>query len=131
MQELNQLMTLITVVVLAITAFSIMTMMTTNVIERRKEIGIMKAIGANSHQILKLFIIDSILLGLFGGIFGYFVGFGLANIIAQQVFTISISLIPNVLFFSLGISFGIALLGSIIPVRKALQIDPAIVIRGD
>ena len=55
--------------------------MFTSVVERTKEIGIMKSIGARNKDILYLFLIEAGLLGLVGGIFGALIGMGLAFLV--------------------------------------------------
>ena len=56
-----------------------MNTMYTSVLERTREIGIMKAIGATNQAILTVFLIESGLLGLFGGIIGMLLGMGIAT----------------------------------------------------
>ena len=56
----------------------IMNTMYTSILERRKEIGIMKAIGARNSHIAKIFLFESGILGTIGGIIGILLGFGLA-----------------------------------------------------
>ena len=92
--------------------------MYTSVLERKKEIGIMKAIGAKNSDILLIFLIESGLLGLTGGIIGVLIGAGLAlglsefanSFFDNQIITVnlSMSLMASVLLFSflLGVLFG-------------------------
>ena len=66
---------------LIVGAVGITNTMYTSVLERYKEIGVMKAVGARNSDILKIFLIESGLLGLTGGIFGVIFGFGMGKII--------------------------------------------------
>jgi putative ABC transport system permease protein len=105
--------------------------MTTSVIERRKEIGLMKSIGAQNQKIVTLFLLETIFIGIIGGILGYMIGVILSQFIGISVFSTTISPQVIVIPFVLGISIGVSLLASILPVRKAIKVEPAIVLRGE
>jgi len=116
-------------------AIGIINTMTTSVLERRKEIGIMKAIGARNENIFFQFFIESSLLGLMGGIagalFGTALGFLGTLVINSFIGTdvrpaISFSLI----FFSLLGSFLLGGLAGISPAMKAAREDPVEALRG-
>jgi putative ABC transport system permease protein len=100
--------------------------MTTSVLERRKEVGIMKAIGARNSQIFLQFFIEAGLLGLIGGIFGVIFGIivGSIGIIAINNFLGSTNL-PQINFFlifaTLLFSFIIGALSGIIPAIRAAR----------
>ena len=81
-------------------AIGITNTMYTSVLERTKEIGIMKAVGAKNYDILTIFLIESGLLGLVGGIIGVILGFGIAKTI--EIFAIK-SLGTNLLQVSVPI----------------------------
>ncbi|MFQ5794913.1 MAG: ABC transporter permease [Candidatus Bipolaricaulia bacterium] len=113
----------------------VMNTMYTAVLERTREIGVMKAVGAKGDQILALFLIESGLLGIIGGIIGVVVGLALSNLTALIV-SIYVEgsslhaantpeLIGGALLFSL-------LLGSIAglwPARRAAQLEPVEALR--
>ena len=110
-------------------AIGIINTMTTSVLERKKEIGIMKAIGAKNNQIFMQFFIESGLLGLIGGIIGATFGtllgiFGTAGINSfigsELVFYIDFWLIG----FALLGSFSIGALAGIIPAMNAAKLNP-------
>jgi putative ABC transport system permease protein len=129
LEDINSMMFLITIVALLASALGVMTTMTTSVVERTKEIGMMKAIGAEDSKIAKLFLSEAIIIGIIGGVAGYFIGIILARYIGESVFQSSIN--PNliVLPIILGISIGVTILSSLLPIRRALKIEPAEVIR--
>lgn len=77
---LNGILILIAFISLIVAAVNIMNTMYTSVLERTREIGIMKAIGSRNRQILKVFVIESGILGLIGGILGVLLGYGIAKI---------------------------------------------------
>lgn len=84
-------MVLVTIITLAGSGLSVMSTMTTTVLERRKEIGMMKAIGAQNNKIASIFYTEAGALGLAGGVFGYLLGFLMAQAVGKSVFNTFIS----------------------------------------
>ncbi len=87
-ESLNSILSIVQVVVVGIAAISlfvggvgIMNTMYTSVLERTREIGVMKAIGARNHSIFSLFLVESGMLGMAGGAVGIFLGFLFAKIV--------------------------------------------------
>jgi len=124
-------MFLVTIVALLASALGVMTTMTTSVIERQKEIGLMKSVGAEDKKIVTLFLSEAAIIGLLGGLLGFIIGIILAQFIGLSVFSTSISPRLEILPIVFGISVGVALLASILPVRRAVKVEPAIVLRGE
>ena len=129
--KIEDMMFLVTIVALLASALGVMTTMTTSVIERKKEIGRMKSVGAENKKIVALFLGEATIIGIAGGILGYIIGFVLSQIIGMSVFNTSISTRLEVLPIAIGISVGVSLLASILPVRRATKVEPAIVLRGE
>jgi putative ABC transport system permease protein len=101
------------------------------VLERRKEIGIMKAIGATNTIVGGIFLVEQLLLAIAGGAIGFVFGAALARVLGESVFGTPapprILLLPVVL----GLAAMVALVGSLIPLRRAAHIDPAPILRGE
>jgi putative ABC transport system permease protein len=129
--KIENMMFLITIVGLIASALGVMTTMITSVIERQKEIGLMKSIGAENRKIISLFLSEAAIIGVIGGILGYLIGIILAQFIGLSVFSTTITPRLEVIPISIGISVGVALLASILPVRRAVNVEPAIVLRGE
>jgi putative ABC transport system permease protein len=129
--KIENMMFLITIVGLIASALGVMTTMITSVIERQKEIGLMKSVGAENKKIISLFLSEATIIGIIGGILGYLIGILLAQFIGFSVFSMSITPRFEVIPISIGISVGVALLASILPVRRAVSIEPVIVLRGE
>jgi putative ABC transport system permease protein len=129
--KIENMMFLITIIGLLASALSVMTTMTTSVIERQKEIGLMKSVGAENKKIAALFLSEATIIGVLGGILGYIIGLILAYFIGMSVFNTSITPRIEVIFVALGISLLVSLFASIIPVRRAEKVEPAIVLRGE
>lgn len=130
LSKVGLLATLLTVTALVASALAVMTTMTAVVLERRAEIGLMKAIGADGGQIALIFLSEAGLIGLAGGLLGYLVGLGLAGFIGRQVFAAAVSLPPVILPVTLALALGVALLGSAQPVRHAVRLEPVMLLRG-
>lgn len=109
--------------------------MFTSVLERRKEIGIMKAIGAKNKTILTVFIIESALLGFVGGIVGVVIGLALAfgvsalanSSLGETIFTLS----PSPIFLASALLFSvlIGVISGIIPALQASRLNPVEALR--
>jgi len=130
LSKVGLLMTLLTLTTLAAAALAVMATMTAAVLERRAEIGLMKAIGADGRQVALIFLSQAGLIGLTGGLLGYLAGLGLAAFIGQQVFGSAVSLPPLVLPVTVALALGVALLGSALPVSRAMRFEPAILLGG-
>ncbi|HPD82106.1 MAG TPA: ABC transporter permease [Candidatus Pacearchaeota archaeon] len=116
-------------------AIGIINTMTTSVLERKKEIGIMKAIGATNNQIFMQFFVESGILGLIGGGIGIFLGIiiGYFGVVGINNF-IGGDMLPKInfflIFFSLLGSFLIGALAGILPAMKAAKQNPVDALRG-
>lgn len=131
LSKIESMMFLVTVVALLASALGIMTTMTTSVIERQKEIGLMKSVGAENKKIVSLFLSEAAIIGSIGGILGYIIGIILSQFIGLSVFNTSINPRFEIIPIVIGISIGVSLFASIIPVRRAVKVEPAIVLRGE
>jgi len=129
--KMQLLVLLVTAVALLASALGVMTTMTTMVLERRGEIGLMKAIGAENGQIVFIFLVEAGLIGLLGGGVGYLVGLGLARLISQGVFGTTVSPGIEALPVTLLLALGVALLGSALPVSRAVREAPVLLLRGN
>ena len=131
LKKFEGLMFLITAISMVSASLGVTTAINTSIFERRKEIGLMKAIGADSIQISQLFFAESIVIGILGGIIGIPIGLVLARLVGLWVFgaVIAYSMYPVIISGIL--SVGIAILGGMLPVKKAVEIEPSIILRGD
>jgi putative ABC transport system permease protein len=101
------------------------------VIERRSEIGLMKAIGAGSGTIGFLLAAEQLLLAFVGGGFGYALGIVLARFLGEKIFGVAPE--PSILVFIviLALAACVTLLGSAIPLHRASRYEPAPILRGE
>jgi putative ABC transport system permease protein len=120
---------------LLVGGIGIMNTMYTSVLERTKEIGTMKAIGAKNSHVLILFLLESGLLGLVGGLIGVGIGIGLAKG-AEVLATATIgtpllqaSMDPIIMIGALAFSFIIGSLSGIAPAYQASKLKPVDALR--
>jgi putative ABC transport system permease protein len=129
--KLQSLIWLVTIIVLLLTMICVATTMMAVVTERRKEIGLKKALGAADRSIVNEFLGEGLLLGVLGGVLGIGLGFAFAQAVSMNVFVRSISFQPLLIPVTLVVSVLITGLACLIPVRRATDVDPAIVLRGE
>ncbi|PIE72923.1 MAG: hypothetical protein CSA20_05500 [Deltaproteobacteria bacterium] len=116
--------------ILATTTLCVMTTMMAVVTERTKEIGLLMALGAKGATIQRLFQMEALIMSAFGVAFGLVFGFFLAQFLGEMVFHSSISFRWVVIPITITVSLLSALIASVLPVRQAVRIDPAQVLRG-
>jgi putative ABC transport system permease protein len=98
--------------------------------ERSKEIALMKAVGADRFQVSSIFLGEVLAISVCGGVIGYLLGGQLAALISRSVFNSTITS-PLWLFPTAIISaFVVALAGSVVPLRRALLVEPVRVLKG-
>ena len=143
LSNINTVLIMVNAVVIAIASIALLiggigvaNTMFTSIVERKKEIGIMKAIGAKNKDIMKIFLIESGLLGFFGGLAGALFGLTIAylvssiarQIIGGELFKVTLSW-PLLIGASL-FSFIIGLIAGYIPARQASKLNPVQALRG-
>lgn len=131
LSKLQSLVLLVTIVVLMLTMICVATTMTAVVAERRKEIGLRKALGASDESISAEFMGEGIVLGAFGGLIGAMLGFWFAQAVSMNVFNSSIVMMPWLIPVTLVISVLVTGAACMIPIRSATQVDPALVLKGE
>ncbi|SHI36603.1 putative ABC transport system permease protein [Anaerovibrio lipolyticus DSM 3074] len=130
METMSQTTTMLTILLGSIAGISlvvggigIMNIMMVSVTERTREIGIRKALGATFQNIMMQFLIESVVIGVIGGIIGIGMGCGLSMLVGKfGNFTTVITPLPVLVSFSF--SVGIGLFFGIYPARKAAKLDP-------
>ena len=111
-----------------------MNIMLVSVTERTREIGIRKAIGARPGHILTQFLVESVVLSVFGGLMGLLLGLGIgsggAAIITRtsgQAFTSAISL--DSILLAVGFSAAVGIFFGVYPALRASRLDPVEALR--
>jgi putative ABC transport system permease protein len=124
------LMFLITVISMVGAALGISNLVTANVMERSREIGLLKALGARNFPISVLILTEILIAGLIGCVAGYFAGTGFAQIIGHTVFGTGVDIKPLVIPIAALMVACVTLIGSIPSIRLLLSLKPAEVLHG-
>ena len=130
LEKTQLLMILITVLSLLGSALGISNLVTASVMERAQEIGLLKAIGARDHSITGVIMTEIMVTALLGGIVGYFMGFGFAQLIGINVFGSAVEMKPMVIPIVAGLVALVTLAGSLPAIRTVLRLKPAEVLHG-
>ncbi|MDR1083206.1 MAG: ABC transporter permease [Coriobacteriales bacterium] len=130
LEKTQLLMLLITVLSLLGAALGISNLISASVMERSSEIGLMKALGAHDVPLTWLVLLEILLVGLVGGLIGYFAGLGFAQIIGQTVFGAPIAAAPMVIPLLSVLVALVIIVGSLPSIRYLLSLRPAEVLHG-
>jgi putative ABC transport system permease protein len=135
--RISGLMWLVSAAALLAAGFAVSAAMTTAVLERRGEIGLMRSLGASKGAIALLFYSETGLLAVFAGAVGYLIGSGLAAWLGAKIFagdgavTIAGTLNPVLLPVVVALALVVAIAGSTPSIRSALKMDPSAILRAD
>jgi putative ABC transport system permease protein len=131
LEVLGSVLDVLTAVVAALGAISllvggigILTIMTIAVRERRAEIGLLRALGAERRQVLVLFLLEALLLALLGGLLGLLVGAGGAWLIGQLVPALPTRTAWDFVLLAEATAATIGLLAGVLPAMQAARLDP-------
>ena len=131
LNKLQALVWIVTIIVLFLTMICVTTTMMAVVAERRKEIGLKKALGASNSSVVKDFMGEAVMLGLIGGILGVVLGYVFADNVSISVFAREVSFPVQLAPFTVIASIIITIVSCLFPVRATVDIDPALVLRGE
>jgi len=115
--------------ILVLTALCILAVMAAMAMERRKDVGLMKALGGSMQKVLRIFLAEVGILGFTGGIFGYVLGVFLSVWMGHRVFGVSISPRWEVFPLTVALMLIVSLAGAL-PLRLLGNIRPAVILRG-
>ncbi len=118
------------VLILALTALCVLATMAALAMERRRDVGLMKALGGSMNRVVRLFLTEAAILGVVGGALGWVGGVFLSGWIGRSVFGSAISPRLDVLPLTVALMFGVALAGAL-PLRLLGQVRPAEILRGE
>jgi putative ABC transport system permease protein len=134
MESQGRIFTLLLAVIggisLLVGGIGVMNVMLVSVSERKKEIGIRKAVGAKNSQIQVLFLVESVMLSLLGGIFGVILGLIFTRVVAYfSNWNFSIYWLPPIAGFLVSAATGIFF--GFYPARRAAKLEPMVSLRSD
>ncbi|MDR1685329.1 MAG: ABC transporter permease [Desulfovibrio sp.] len=131
LNKLQVLVCLVTAVVLLLTMVCVGTGMMTVVMERRKEIGLKKALGAENRSIIGEFAGEGAVLACAGALLGSCTGYVFAQVVSMSVFGREVSLPVFLVGLTLCASLLVTLAASFFPVSRAAEVEPATALRGE
>lgn len=131
LNQIRYLVWLVAFIILITTVLGVATTLASLVVERRQEIALKKALGAEDEQITREFLTESLVLGLAGGIIGWLSGVVIAHWVSRVVFNALISVSILSFLLSLTVALLVSLAAATMPVRLALKIEPAVVLKGE
>ncbi len=131
LSRISGMMLLLTLAALLAAALAVSAAMAATILERRQEVGLMKSLGASNTAVASLFLTEAAFLALAGAAIGFVAGAVLAHRIGRTIFGSAITVHPAVLAIVIFTALLVTFLGSAGAVRRAMQFDPAVVLRGD
>ena len=131
LSRIKGLMLLVTLAALFASALAVSAAMATAIFERRKEVGLMKALGAGNISVAALFFAENLLLALIGGVVGFAGGALLARQIGRSIFDSQITIEPVLFPVILAIAVIVTFAGSAMAIRRAVKFDPVYALRGE
>ncbi len=118
---------------LVVGGIGIMNTMMMSVLERTKEIGIMKALGATNRQVMQFFITEAGLIGLSGGIAGVLIGIGVSKLVQYAASSAGVPLknavTPDIILGGMAFAITVGILSGLYPAYRAAKLDPVEALR--
>jgi putative ABC transport system permease protein len=137
LKTFNTILSLLTTMIVAIAGISLVVggigianIMLVSVVERTREIGIRKALGATDGAILSQFLTESVIISVVGGSIGIVIGIGI-TFIAANAFKFTFIVSGNAVLIGFGLSTAVGLVAGVIPAKNASALDPIIALRSD
>jgi putative ABC transport system permease protein len=127
-QLFNTVMVAIASISLLVGGIGIMNIMLAAILERTREIGVRRAVGATQKDIIRQFVIEAVLISFAGGLLGIVLGFGMSELIAWFAGWSTVVTLPSILL-AFVVSISVGLVFGIYPAMKAARLDPVEAIR--
>ncbi|MBK5142245.1 ABC transporter permease [Budviciaceae bacterium BWR-B9] len=131
LDKIKGLMGLVSLVILVLSTLCVNTTLMAIVSERSKEFALQKALGAKGRDIVRQIMAETMIIALFAIIAGVAIGYILAQILGQTVFSASIDLRAQVIPLTFILSLLVALIAAVLPTYRAVKIEPAKVLKGE
>ena len=128
--SIQLVLALVTLIASFVGAIGIANTMFMNVLERIREIGILKAVGATRSDILAIFLVESAIIGFAGGLIGLLLGYGLLQVLVD-FFAVPAFLRLRIIAFVFVFSIGTGVLAGFLPAWRAAKMDPVEALRYD
>lgn len=126
----------VSLTILIVAGFGIYNIMNMTVSEKMREIAILKAMGFDGKDIVHIFLVQSVIIGLIGGFIGLILGFVISSIVDRVPFkiasfdTLPISYLPTDYLLAMSFGLVVTFVAGYLPARKASKVDPVSILRG-
>jgi putative ABC transport system permease protein len=137
LKTFNTILSLFTTMIVAIAGISLVVggigianIMLVSVVERTREIGIRKALGATDRAILSQFLTEAVVISVVGGGIGIILGISL-TFLAATVLNFAFIVSGSAIAIGFGLSTAVGLIAGVIPARNAAKLDPIVALRSD
>jgi putative ABC transport system permease protein len=137
LKTFNTILSLFTTMIVAIAGISLVVggigianIMLVSVVERTREIGIRKALGATDRAILSQFLTEAVVISVVGGSIGIFIGISI-TFLAATVLNFAFIVSGSAIAIGFGLSTAVGLVAGVIPARNAAKLDPIVALRSD
>jgi putative ABC transport system permease protein len=127
-QVFNMVMVAIASISLLVGGIGIMNIMLANILERMREIGVRRALGARRKDIIRQFLVEAVLISFLGGMLGIAVGLSMSKVIALLAGWSTVTSMTSI-FLSFIFSVSVGLIFGLYPAMKAAKLDPVEAIR--
>lgn len=129
LQKIMGFTMIIYLVVLGLCGFLLINYMSSAVDERRREIGMLLAMGMDPRKVQTIFVAKVLTFALIGAVLGYVVGSGVSIFLGPLIAETKVLPIPNLLWISFVIALGLGVVSSIVPARRISKLDPVEALR--
>ena len=130
LRRISGLMAVIALLAVFGSALAVTSALSTSVLERRSEIGLLKAMGAGNPRVVGLFLSEAVLFGVSGGLIGAVAGALMARFISSSVFGAPVAIRPLAIPVAIAVALLITVAGFVVPTRRILKLRPYEVLRG-
>ena len=131
LSRVSALLWVVTIASLVAAGLAVAATSAATILDRQREIGVMKAIGATNALVAGIFLAEQLLLAMIGGAVGFALGAALAWTLGESVFGTPAR--PHIVLLpvALGLAVVVAVAGSLIPLRRASHFEPALILKGE
>ena len=123
-RQMSQMSLLVLGILVVVGGASVASTISSNVRERRREIGTLLAIGATPGLVARMFLLKALLLGTVGAVAGCVLGLIVARVLGSELAGVTITPMPDLIAVAIGAALIITMLAALWPARSAAKLDP-------